>query len=91
MSIPWIAVFSENEYDHGHVCDMLNTIFEGLLEARPVSIQTVSLLSEQPRAVIVNHVSKAFVHRYFPNSKVIYANRFISGDNLEQVIALPPR
>ena len=90
MSIPWIAVFSENEYDHGHVCDMLNSIFSGLLEAKPVSIQTVALLPEQPRAVIVNHVSQAFVRRYFPHSKVIYANRFLSGDNLEQVISLPP-
>ena len=90
MSIPWIAVFSESEYDHNHVCDMLNSIFGGLLVAKPVTIQTVSLLPEQPRAVIVNHFSKDYVYRYFPNSKAIYANRFLSGDNLEQVVALPP-
>ena len=89
MRTPWIAVFTENDFDRNYLCKSLNALFNGLLEAIPVTIQTVGQLPGEPLAVAVNLTSRAIAANYFPNSHIIYMHRSFTGANLEQLVTLP--
>lgn len=84
-----IAVFAENDFDREHLCQAIEAAFPEELRVIPVTISTLDILKQPPKAVVVNKTSLKEASVYFPDSKVIYIRRFISGSNLEQLVHLP--
>ena len=86
---PMIAVFTENDTDRNHLCESLRALFSSYLEVVPLTLSTAGTLKAAPKAVLVNTTSLPHAERLFPESHILYASRFLNGNNLDRLMSLP--
>ena len=86
---PVIAVLTENDTDRTHLCSTLRTLFSSYLEVVPLTLSTARTLPLPPKAVLVNMISLPYAERLFPESHILYATRFLNGNNLDRLMSLP--
>ena len=86
-----IVIFSESKANRDFISETLAGIFGNILKI--VSLETADLsetnIEYTSKAVIVTESTRTSASSYFPESKIIFANRIITGQNIEKIIMLP--
>ena len=89
MAKQTLGVFTENELDRNYMCKILSQVFSSSLDIVPVTLATVHTLAAEPAAILVNITSLAYADKYFPNSQIIFARRFLDSNHLHRLLELP--
>lgn len=84
MAKQTLGVFTENELDRNYMCKILSQVFSSSLDIVPVTLATVHTLAAEPAAILVNITSLAYADKYFPNSQIIFARRFLDSNHLHR-------
>ena len=85
MAKQTLGVFTENELDRNYMCKILSQVFSSSLDIVPVTLATVHTLAAEPAAILVNITSLAYADKYFPNSQIIFARRFLDSNHCPKV------
>ena len=89
MAKQTLGVLTENEPDRNYMCKILSQVFSSSLDIVPVTLATVHTLAAEPAAILVNITSLAYADKYFPNSQIIFARRFLDSNHLHRLLELP--
>ena len=89
MAKQTLGVFTENELDRNYMCKILSQVFSSSLDIVPVTLATVHTLAAEPAAILVNITSLAYADKYFPNSQIIFARRFLDSNHLHRLWNCP--
>jgi transcriptional regulator with PAS, ATPase and Fis domain len=84
-----LGVCSVIEFNRDFTVDFLKRYLGKYLRIVSVDAEKATPLYPDPKAVIVTRITEASARKTYPKSKIIYAKRTISGDNLEEVIKIP--
>src|SRR5206468_5873901 len=85
------VVFNEPKVNREFISETLSSIFGNSLQIISLGIAdlTMTKIEYVPKAVIVSESTRASASSYFPESKIIFPNRIITGQNIDKIIMLP--
>ncbi|MDD3704619.1 MAG: sigma 54-interacting transcriptional regulator [Clostridiaceae bacterium] len=86
-----VVVFSEDKQDREYISETLSSIFDNSLQFIPLGTADLpsAKIKDPPKAVVITESARTSAPFYFPESNIIFANRIISGQNIEKIIMLP--
>ena len=83
-----LLIFSENKENREILTEALSSIFHDSLTIISCGTENIDI-TLAPKAVIVTESTVSSASTFFPNSKIIFAHRIITGQNLGDIIMLP--
>ena len=84
-----LAVCVKNLIDLSYMAKTLELYFGTELKIMPLSLEDLAQAKTEPYAIVTTHLTTEAARKRFPNSKIIFTKRGLTGEALEEVVRLP--